>query len=144
MSNWWADKLGPAPTPAPAVPARPIAPAIPVAWPQATPATPGLPATSPQAYPEVTDQAAQYQSSRTTFDRNSGQCPECNSGNYFKPADPRSNSGYRCYDCGYPVVQQTSNMPSMPTGDSGPVKASRQVSTANNYNPSVIVARVGD
>lgn len=142
MSNWWADKLGPAQPVQPVVPARPVSPAIPVAWPQPTPSLPGLPAMSPQAYPEVTE--ATYQSSRTTYDRNSGQCPECGSGNYFKPADPRSNSGHRCYDCGYPVVQSTSNMPSMPTGEGGPVKAARQVSTANNYNPQMVVDRVGN
>lgn len=141
-ANWFADKLGPGPQQRPAMPPIPVQPAIPLAAPNWT-------APSPQQYPQVPEgqqqqiaPPSQYQTSRTVHDRNSGQCPECGSGNYMKPADPRSQSGYRCYDCGYPVTQSTSNMPSMPTGESGPVRASRQVSTSNNYNPQVIVGRV--
>jgi predicted RNA-binding Zn-ribbon protein involved in translation (DUF1610 family) len=143
-ANWFANKLGPAAPARPVLPPIPVQPAIPVAAPNWT-------APSPQQYPQVTEGQQQqpppqdqYRTSKTTFDRNSDQCPECGSGNYMKPADPRSSSGYRCYDCGYPVMQTTSNMPSMPTGESGPVRASRQVSTSSNYNPQTIVGRVGD
>lgn len=40
-------------------------------------------------------------------------CPACGSGNYanVNGRDPRAiHKLYRCFDCGYPVVQQTSGM----------------------------------
>lgn len=137
-ASWWANKLGNAPAPAsPALPPKPIQPAFPINTPTARP---NLPAVSPPQYVENTND--QYQTAKTTFNRNQDLCPSCGSGNYFKSPDPRSNSGHRCFECGYPVVHQTSNLPSVPAGEGGPVKAARQVSTANNYNPQMVVDRI--
>jgi hypothetical protein len=138
-SNWWADKLGPA-RPAPSgLPPRPVPSAVPVAIPPPV----NLPGASPQQYVGVQETPGQYQPTKTTYQRSEGICPECQSGNYFKPSDPRSSSGYRCYDCGYPVVQSTSNMPSTPAAPGEVVHRARQTSTANNYNPKIIVDRIG-
>jgi hypothetical protein len=138
MSNasWWANKLGQQ-APAPSLPPKAVQPAFPI---NHAGMRPNLPQVSPPEYVENTTD--QYQPTKTTFNRNQDLCPACGSGNYFKSPDPRSNSGHRCFECGYPVVHQTSNMPSVPSPEGQAVKAARQVSTANNYNPQVIVDRI--
>jgi hypothetical protein len=68
----------------------------------------------------------------------SARCPNCASANYVGTAETRS----RCYDCGYPIVQQGSGTPGIRTaGGSGPATPAKQVAT-NGYNPNVIVDRI--
>jgi hypothetical protein len=49
----------------------------------------------------------------------------------------------RCYDCGYPISQSGSGMPGMRIPTNGNTQAAKQVSTANNFNPTTIVDRIG-
>jgi len=71
--------------------------------------------------------------------RVSDNCPGCYSGNYFAPQGTQLK---RCYDCGYPI-QQSGSGGGLPSDSSGPATASRQVSQGNNFNPNVIVDRIG-
>jgi hypothetical protein len=49
---------------------------------------------------------------------------------------------HRCYDCGYPIVQQGSGLSGTGTG-TGSVTASKQVGQSGGFNPTVIVDRIG-
>jgi hypothetical protein len=122
MSNsWWANKLGTQ---------------------QPQQAQNYLPPVSPQA-PMVPQQQAPQQGQRlpnsaTSYDR----CPNCASGNYGKmPGFPEAKA--RCYDCGYPIVQSGTGMPGMHIPSNGNTVAATQINTANNFNPNVIVDRIG-
>jgi ribosomal protein S27E len=124
-NNWWADKLGTAQTPATRA--------------TSTPPTYQPPAPSPTYVPPQQDpyrQPREPQSSQAM-----SKCPGCSSGNYGS-VDPSVRA--RCYDCGYPITQSGSGPGTgvqQPQG-SGPVQASRQVSTANNFNPQGIIGRI--
>lgn len=70
-------------------------------------------------------------------------CPQCGSGNYTgSPSD--ATKMIRCYDCGYnPRFGQQSGAGGLPAGQSAPASAARQVSTTGNYQPQVIIGRIG-
>lgn len=126
-SNWWANKLGnSSPGPRSDMPAtRP-------------PARTSVSVTGTQAHrlPVQYDQEEDTLTTKAQHVRKSSSCPECGSGNYMI-----MNGNYsRCYDCGYPVVQSGSGMPT--STSTAPVRAAKQVSTSNNYNPGHIVGRV--
>lgn len=127
-ANWWAAKLG-AQGPRPSTP--PVGPPPP-AYPLAIPHT-QVPSV-PIAYDSATDQTVTKAQSQVLTDH----CPECHSGNYFRPT---RESALRCFDCGYPLVQSGSGLSSAQA--EGPVRAARQVSTANNFNPQTIIGRIG-
>lgn len=121
MSNsWWANKLGNQPPQQAQNYLPPVAPQAPV---QQQP--PGQPA---QRLP----------SSAQSYDR----CPNCASGNYGKmPGFPEAKA--RCYDCGYPLTQSGTGMPGMHIPSNGNTVAATQINTANNFNPNVIIDRIG-
>jgi hypothetical protein len=125
-SNWWANKLGGTPnsTPTPAT-----------APPQGNVyrATPGAPNTQ-VSYDHNQDQLVTKAQSARAADR----CPACYSGNYMSsPGGGRM----RCYDCGYPIIQQGSGLSGTGTGN-GPVVASKQVGQSGGFNPTTIVGRL--
>lgn len=86
--------------------------------------TPAIPEAIPQSPPDYTPAVALQQKM--------GTCPACNSGNYAQvnAGDPRARFPlFRCFDCGYPVVQTTSGMNSVSgTGAQGSTAPARQVS----------------
>jgi ribosomal protein S27AE len=126
-ANWWANKLG-APTPRQSE--------VPVAPPQQVPYTP--PAQQPNVqvnYDPQNDQLTRKAQSNKLNDR----CPECDSGNYFAP---KGTQRMRCYDCGYPISQSGSGLPSGGTGGA-PAQKARQVGQGGGFNPNVIVDRIG-
>lgn len=130
-NDWWSKKLNTPPSNAPAgLPPVQPAPQVPVHHvPQY--------AQNPQvSYDPNQDQfVAKAQSSRMQ-----DKCPGCYSGNYFAPTGTQMK---RCYDCGYPIVQSGTGA-GMPGGSAaGPSQAAKQVSTGNNFNPTVIVDRIG-
>jgi len=125
-SNWWANKLGGAPnstpTPATAPPAGNV-----------YRATPGAPNVQVNYDPNQDQLVTKAQSARSA-----DRCPACYSGNYMSsPGGGRM----RCYDCGYPIVQQGSGLSGTGTG-SGPVVASKQVGQSGGFNPTTIVGRL--
>lgn len=71
-------------------------------------------------------------------------CPECGSGNYSGVSGD-STKMTRCYDCGYnPRFGQQSGASGLPAGKTAAASPSRQVSTTNNYQPGVIIGRIGE
>lgn len=128
-NDWWSRKLANENRTVGSTP--PVAPAPRATW------TPGQQVTNPQVqYDPARDQLTvnKAQSSRQTEN-----CPQCYSGNYFAPMGTQK---MRCYDCGYPVVQSGSGA-GTPSGDGAPATPARQVHTGNNFNPNVIVDRIG-
>jgi len=125
-SNWWANKLGgvsnPTPTPATTPPTGNV-----------YRATPGAPNTQ-VSYDHNQDQLVTKAQSAKASDL----CPACYSGNYMSsPGGGRM----RCYDCGYPIVQQGSGLSGTGTG-TGTVIASKQVGQNGGFNPTTIVGRL--
>lgn len=123
-SNWWANKIGaPVPNQVPSTP--------PYSPPQPQPFNPGVPQSPlPESQPRLPESA-----------QTSSRCPGCGSGNYGKSAmAPEARA--RCYDCGYPVVQAGTGMNGVGNSANGPAQPSRQVSTANNYNPQGIIGHI--
>jgi hypothetical protein len=125
-SNWWANKLGvtpnSTPTPATAPPTGNV-----------YRATPGAPNTQVNYDPNQDQLVTKAQSAR-----NADRCPACYSGNYM--STPQGGR-MRCYDCGYPIVQQGSGLSGTGTGN-GPVVASKQVGQSGGFNPTTIVGRL--
>lgn len=118
-SNWWANKLG-----------QPQPPSTPITYqPSAAPMTPAV----PQA--PIAQQPSRLPASATSVSR----CPGCGSGNYGG-ATPESRP--RCYDCGYPITQSGTGMPGVTAPTGGPVQKAKQISTANNFNPTTIIGKI--
>ena len=125
-SNWWANKLGAAPQAPRSTP------------PSGPPTRPSVSVTGTQAHrmPVYYDQEDDTLTTKAQHVKKASLCPECGSGNYMI-----MNGNYsRCYDCGYPVVQSGSGMPT--SSSNAPVRAAKQVSTSNNYNPGQIIGRI--
>lgn len=125
-SNWWADKLGGVgPTP------------------NSTPATgPSQGAVyrpsqgnTPVTYDPSSDQTV----TKAISSRQADTCPNCFSGNYFAP---QGTNRSRCYDCGYPLLQQGSGA-GMPGGSGGSATPAKQVNQGGGFNPTTIVDRIG-
>lgn len=110
MSDWWSRKLS-------GEPARPLPRPIPG-----------------NSHPQVVEPPKPEVSVKATFTRAQDICPGCGGNNYFSMGQAKP----RCYDCGYPVEQQSSGL----TGsEAGPAKPARQVSTTG-YQPGNIIGRV--
>lgn len=128
-SNWWANKLGGptpyTPSPTPAVTPPPGNTYV---------AQPGMPNT-PVNYDPNRDQLV----SKAMSAKNAQNCPNCYSGNYFAPM---GTNRMRCYDCGYPVLQQGSGA-GLPSGQGGAATPAKQVSQGGGFQPNVIVDRIG-
>lgn len=74
--------------------------------------------------------------------RSDEMCPECGSGNIFKPHG-HPNAMAQCYHCGWnPRFAHSTAGAGLPSDSSTPTRASRQVSTGNNFNPQTIVATI--
>jgi hypothetical protein len=125
-TNWFADKLG---TPQP----------------QARQEMPLPPSQIPMA------RAPQAQPQQPQIDRNLGsmneasRCPECRSGNYMKVGSQITANGsvdaWRCYDCGYPKIQQGSGGRGVSVPSQGPTQAAIQVPTGG-WNPTTIIGHL--
>ena len=63
-------------------------------------------------------------------------CPNCRSGNYGK-LTPETRA--RCYDCGYPIVQQGSGIGTVGSSN-GPAQPARQAE-GSGFNPGTIVGK---
>lgn len=138
MSDFWSKALGggaPAPAPRQEPASRPWWDQSPIPTPQVA-HTPG-----PQqvGYPEQPVQPLPTKAKSAFLTET---CPDCGSGNYFKPQGV-PNAMPVCYACGYnPRFAHSTAGAGMPSDKSAPVRASRQVSTANNYNPTTIIGKV--
>lgn len=118
-NNWWSQKLG-GPQPESTPPTQPYQP--------------------PQQQPQQPQYAPPQQEQRTPASaRNSGSCPECGSGNYGKVTQ---ESRARCYDCGYPITQSGTGVSGVRQPTGGAVQPAKQVSTANNFNPTTIIGHI--
>lgn len=88
-----------------------------------TPSTPAYtPPTPPVAYTP--------QQPTVNTPAQSPRCPGCGSGNYVGTAETRS----RCYDCGYPIVQQGSGV----IASGGPSRPAKQAQ-GTGFNPSTFI-----
>ena len=120
MSDWWSRKLANTPNTQPATTQNRATP--PVVQPAPMTHTP-----SGNALPQSA--------------MNASRCPNCSSGNYGK-STPEARA--RCYDCGYPIQQSGSGAPGVRVPTEGPTQAAKQVSTANNFNPNIIIGKIGE
>lgn len=126
-SNWWANKLGGG-----------------AAAPASTPATGPLPGNvyqpttvnTPVTYDPSRDQTV----TKAVSARNNDSCPNCFSGNYFAP---QGTGRARCYDCGYPLLQQGSGAGMPGGGSGGAATPAKQVGQSGGFNPNIIVDRIG-
>ena len=122
-NNWWANKLGAPQQPQQTVWDAPSAPPV---------QRPAVPYVSPELQGRAMPESAAA----------SSRCPNCGSGNYGKTS-PEAKA--RCYDCGYPIQQSGSGLGRgiSTGGGGGAVVPAKQVSTSNNFNPGVIIDRIG-
>jgi len=120
-SDFWARALGqpPAPRSEPVPATRPWWD-HPAHQPETAPQPPAEPVPMPTPAPRTS----------------SGACPSCASSHY---ASPPTGGRARCFDCGYPLVQSGSGIPTPSTGTATPA---RQLSSAG-YQPGTIVDRIG-
>lgn len=131
MSDFWARKLGGRAAPPPRETR-----ALDAWW--ATPAAPA-PASAPQPAPyQPPDAASRSAVVKAQWAKNPLTCPECGSGDYFKPEEGKA----RCWTCGYPVRHSTSGV-KIPS-HLAPATPTRQLkeSMTNNFQPHTIVGRV--
>ena len=98
---------------------------------------PQPPVSTPPSTP-VSQEPALPSPNKAMSARMSERCPGCNSGNYFAPMGTQK---MRCYDCGYPLVQQGTGV-SGTSSDGSPAKPARGQSTGS-FQPTVIVDRIG-
>jgi hypothetical protein len=143
VSNFWADRLGTAPA----------APAAPPAQPQAAPQQgpwwqPPAPVQPQQAPPQQVVAEEEYTTEKAQSSRLTETCPECGSGNIFKPKG-MPNAMPQCYHCGWnPRFEHSTAGAGMPSDKSVPVQSARQISGGggaggvSNYNPGNIVAHI--
>jgi hypothetical protein len=144
MSNdWWSRKMGdPAPTQRTSSP-----PMRPPSVPNVRYVPEGQVSSAPLMYDPQQDVAITKANSANT--NNSDRCPECNSGNYMRMTGAgstiRTQNGsagtWRCYDCGYPLIQSGSGV-GMPSGSEGQATPAIQPHKGNNYNPGTIIGKV--
>lgn len=133
MSDWWARKLSGTPQ-QPLPPTQAQYPATQPTWPAQQPTWPAQQPTYPATHTQL--EAPQTPSpAKATHLLSEGTCPSCASGNYMK-----IHGGYRCFECGYPLVQSTSGISGI-GNNSGPSQPAQQVSTANNYQPMHIIGK---
>lgn len=152
MSNFWASRLG---VSQPAAPQQqPVsAPALVPWWANdyaqyVQPQTPQPQAQEPTAEPEPGGWGTIAGSMRKAKSAKlSDVCPECGSGNMFRP-EGSPNAMLQCYECGYnPRFSQTGGQGGMPSGESGPATPARQLASAgaggvSQFSPGTIVGRV--
>lgn len=123
-NNWWANKLGQQTTSRPAD--------LPPMPPSQQPMTTYTPPARPQSLPK----------SSTT----SSQCPGCHGSNYAKIGEQVTINGsvptFRCYDCGYPLIQTGSSLGGASSAPrQGGTTPAKQVETGG-WNPTTIIGKV--
>jgi len=135
-NDWWSRKLSNNPS----VPSRPQAD------PRQVPNVRYVPEGNVTATPVNYDPNQDQLVTKAQTAKMTSKCPECNSGNYMKIGTQTSAGGqfdvYRCYDCGYPKTQSGSGG-GLPSDSTGPATPAKQVSKGNNYNPNIIIDRIG-
>lgn len=134
MSDWWSRKLSdptaPQATQRSGLPPT-HNPSIPVRY---------VPEGNVTATPVSYDQDADQLMTKSQAAKQADPCPNCYSGNYFAPMGSQRK---RCYDCGYPILQQGSGA-GMPGGSAGgPSTPAKQASQGGGFNPNIIVDRIG-
>jgi predicted RNA-binding Zn-ribbon protein involved in translation (DUF1610 family) len=104
---------------------------------------PQTPQAQPQSMPTEEQQAIANAMAKAQSSRSNLSCPDCGSENIFKPRG-MPNAMEQCYHCGWnPRYTQSTAGAGMPsTAETGPARPTRQISTANNFNPQGIVAKV--
>jgi len=133
MSDWWSRKLS-----EPAVPRQPQV-SFPPANDQGIPVR-YVPEGNVTATPVTYDPNEDQLVTKSQAAKQADKCPNCYSGNYFAPQGTQRS---RCYDCGYPLLQQGSGA-GMPGGSaSGTATPAKQASQGNGFNPNIIVDRIG-
>lgn len=136
-SDWWSKKLNENNAPSVNRPSAPVGPIPNVRY---------VPEGNVTATPVSYDQSQDQLVTKAKTASMTSKCPECYSGNYMKIGTQTSAGGqfdvYRCYDCGYPKTQSGSGG-GMPSDSSAPATPAKQISKGNNFNPNVIVDRIG-
>lgn len=143
MSNFWAVALGTPPASAP-VAAPSTRPSL-AGYAPSPYFTPVEVPVSPVAAPEdLTGQtvaevlaSAAAGPTRALSAKSSQSCPDCNSGNYFKPHG-MPNAMAQCYDCGHnDRFAQSTQGGGLPSDSSAPTRASKQLNPkgVSNFNP---------
>mgnify|MGYP003353146927 CR=1 FL=1 len=119
MSNadWWAKQLGVKAQPQQSNPMPPSQ-------------QPMTPYTPPQPQPQVA-------ASKAMSSNQKDMCPNCGGNNYMSV----QNTKPRCYDCGYPKVQQGSGVGGVSSSGGGKAIPARGQSTGS-FQPHVIVDRI--
>lgn len=75
--------------------------------------------------------------------QNNGSCPGCGSDTAYSRPKGMPNAMMQCYLCGYnPRFGEQSGSVGMPDSNTGPAQPARQLSTANNFNPQTVIAKV--
>lgn len=125
-NNWWAQKLG--------------GTSQPVAQPRQE-----MPLPPSQIPMSRMPQAPIQQPALLPSSGASTHCPSCRSNNYMKVGAQVTQGGavdaWRCYDCGYPVVQRGSGMSGISAPSAGPTQAAVQVPTGG-WNPTTIIGHI--
>jgi len=111
-------------------------PPQPATQPQSTGAwwmTPQQVAEAAPAQPALPEPAGDYVPKKAISARSKETCPNCESGNYFRPHG-KPNAMPQCYECGYnPRFEQMAA--GMPSSKEGRVQAARQAGTGtDNFN----------
>jgi hypothetical protein len=128
-SDWWSKKMG--------VPATQPTYTQPVQYPVQQPTQQPMQQPMQQSYaPQQPIQPA------------SPTCPGCRSANYAMVGNQITQNGsvstYRCYDCGYPLVQAGSGRGGANSAPSqGPSQKAKQVQTGG-WNPTTIIGKLGE
>lgn len=95
-----------------------------------------------QAYPQAYPQQPPAAPNKAVSARSDAMCPECGSDYIFKPHG-NPNAMQQCYNCGWnPRFAHSTAGGGLPSDASTPTQPSRQVSTANNFNPQTIIAKI--
>jgi hypothetical protein len=145
MSDFWANRIATEAPPAPRERQEPVSPGP--WWRGDTPQPPAQPQTvAPQqqatAPAPVTED---YRPQKAQHLRAEGYCPDCGSGDYFRPQGT-PNAMEQCYACGYnPRFAHSTAGVGLPS-ESGPATPAKQVASGglggkSNYQPSTFIAR---
>jgi hypothetical protein len=146
--SFWSTQLGGAPAP--------VAPAAPSAYPGGWSPSPYFqrPAVQAPTSPQVAPQQPEQQQGWGTIQGSikkarsaslTDTCPECNSGDYFRPVG-NPNAMIQCYSCGYnPRFAHMTAGGGLPSDASSPAQPARQIEGGglggrSQYQPQNIAA----
>lgn len=131
MSDFWANKLAAI---QPAEPRQePVqAPSTAPWWSDQVPTPP-----APQQHQQMAPAPQAPAPTKAQSARSDERCPACTSGNYFAVVGAKA----RCYDCGYPIVQQFSGA-GMPSSRGESATPTHQL-PPDGYHPEMIQGHIG-